>query len=108
MLHMYKSHDRSSKFVGGEAFLVKNDLFDPCDPYMTFDDMLVMWHVAVLEGVVVTKYCQNRFRHVGVISWKLWQKKERKKETGQIQDPAAASGRVKKERNGTNIRPCRR
>ena len=39
MLHMYKSHDRSSKFV---AFLVKNDLFDPCDPYMTFDAMLVM------------------------------------------------------------------
>ena len=74
-------------------FLVKNDLFDPCDPYMTFDAMLVMWHVAVLEGVVVTKYGQNRFRHVGVISWKLWQKK---KETGQIQDPAAASGRVTK------------
>ena len=77
---MYKSHDRSSKFVEGEAFLVKNDFFDPCDPYITFDAMLVMWHVAVLEGVVVTKYGQNRFRHVGVISWKLWQKKERKKE----------------------------
>ena len=41
MLLMYKSHDRSSKFVG-EAFLVKNDLFDPCDPYMTFDAMLIM------------------------------------------------------------------
>ena len=84
MLHMYKSHDRSLKFVEGEAFSVKNDLFDPCDPYMTFDTMLVMWHVAVLKGVVVTKYGQNQFRHVGVINWKLWQKK---KETGQIQDP---------------------
>ena len=42
MLHMCKSHDHGSKFVGGEAFLVKNDLFDPCDPYMTFDAMLVM------------------------------------------------------------------
>ena len=42
MLHMYKSHDRSSKFVGEEAFLVKNDLFDPCDPYMTFEPILVM------------------------------------------------------------------
>ena len=85
MLHMCKSHDHGSTFVEGEAFLVKNDLFDPCDPYMTFDAMLVMWHVAVLKGVVVTKYGQNRFRHVGVISWKLWQKK--------------------KERNGTNTRP---
>ena len=50
MLHMYKSHDRSSKFVEGEAYLVKNDLFDPCDPYMTFDAMLVMWHVALGGG----------------------------------------------------------
>ena len=55
---------------------------------MTFNAMLVMWHVAVLEGIV-TKYGQNRFRHVEV---KL--KTDRKKETGQIQDPAAASGRV--------------
>ena len=92
MLHMYTSHDRSSKFVGGEAFLVKNDLFDPCDPYMTFDAMLVMWHVAVLEGVVVTKYGQNRFRHVGVISWKLWQKKERKKRDKKKTLPPLAAG----------------
>ena len=42
MLHMCKSHDSSSKFVEGEAFLVKNDLFDTCDPYMTFDAMLVV------------------------------------------------------------------
>ena len=90
MLHMYKSHDRSSKFVEGEAFLVKNDLFDPCDPYMTFDAMLVMWHVAVLEGVVVTKYGQNRFRHVGVISWKLWQKERNKRDKYKTLPPLAA------------------
>ena len=71
---------------------MKNDLFDPCDPYMTFDDMLVMWHVAVLEGVVVTKYGQNRFRHVGVISWKLWQKKERKKRDKYKTLPPLAAG----------------
>ena len=41
MLHMCKSHDHGSKFVG-EAFLVKNDLFDLSDPYMTFDPLLVM------------------------------------------------------------------
>ena len=44
MLHMCKSHDHGSKFVEGEAFLVKNYLFDPSDPYMTFDLLLVMWH----------------------------------------------------------------
>ena len=42
MLHMCKSHDHGSKFVEGEAFLVKNDLVDPSDPYMTFDSLLVM------------------------------------------------------------------
>ena len=89
MLHTYKWHDRSSKFVEGEAFLVKNDLFYPCDPYMTFDAMLVMWQVAVLEGVVVTKYGQNRFRHVGVISRNC----DRKKETGQYKTlPPLAAG----------------
>ena len=42
MLHMCKSHDHGLKFVEGEAFLVKNDLFDPAEPYMTFDPLLVM------------------------------------------------------------------
>ena len=69
---------------------MKNDLFDPCDPYMTIDAMLVMWHVAVLEGVVVTKYGQNRFRHVGVISWKLTE--ERKKRDKYKTLPPLAAG----------------
>ena len=89
---MHKSRDHSVQSVGEEAFLVKNDLFDPCDPYVTFDPMLVMWQVAVGVSVVVTKYGQNRSRHVWVISWKLWQKEE----TWEIQDPAAESGRVTK------------
>ena len=54
--------------------------FDPCDPYVTFGPMLVTWHVAVKVYVIVTKYGQNPSRHAGVISQKLWLKKERKKE----------------------------
>ena len=30
-----------------KLFFVKNYIFDPSDPYMTFDPMMVMWHVAV-------------------------------------------------------------
>ena len=32
MLHVYKSHDRSLKFVEGEAFLVKMTFLTPVTP----------------------------------------------------------------------------
>ena len=65
MLHMCKSHDHGSKFV--EAFLVKNDLFDPSDPYMTFDPWLVMWHNSPKVRVIVTKFGRNQSKNVEVI-----------------------------------------
>ena len=68
MLHMCKSRDHGSKFVEGEAFLVKNDLFDPSDPYMTFDPLLVMWHNSPKVRVIVTKFGRNQSRNVEVIS----------------------------------------
>ena len=68
MLHMCKSHDHGSKFVEGETFLVKNDLFDPSDPYMTFDPLLVMRHNSPKVRVIVTKFGRNQSRNVEVIS----------------------------------------
>ena len=53
---------------GRSSIFSKNDLFDPFDPYITFDPMLVKGHEAVKVGVVETKYGQNRSRHVGVRS----------------------------------------
>ena len=68
MLHMCKSHDHGSTFVEGETFLVKNDLFDPSDPYMTFDPLLVMRHNSPKVRVIVTKFGRNQSRNVEVIS----------------------------------------
>ena len=48
----------------------ENDLFDPCDPYVTFDPNLVMWHKWDGQPVLVTKSGQNRSSHVGDI--RLW------------------------------------
>ena len=46
----------------------ENDHFDPCDPYVTFDPNLVMWHKWGGQPVLVTKSGQNRSSHVRDIS----------------------------------------
>ena len=79
MLHTGKSHDHGSKFVGGEAFLVKNDLFDPSDPYMTFDPLLVMWHNSSKVKVIVTKFGRNQSRNVEVISHRSVARRRRRR-----------------------------
>ena len=38
----------------------ENDLFDPCDPYVTFDPKLVMSKVRVHRLDTVTKYEHHR------------------------------------------------
>ena len=52
------------KHVGGEAFSVKIDLFDPCDPYMTFRVKLLIAFVATHPMVILTKFGRNRMKHV--------------------------------------------
>ena len=71
----------------------ENDIFDPCDPYVTFDPKLVMSRVTVHRLVIVTKFGQNRPNHVGDID--MLTERRRKKETRQKQDPDAVSVRVK-------------
>ena len=77
---MCKSHDQGSKFVEGEAFLVKNDLFDPSDHYMTFDPLLVMWHNFPKVRVIVTKFGRNQSRNVEVISRRSVARRRKKHE----------------------------
>ena len=40
----YESHDHTTLSVRGVAFSVNDDLFDPCDPYVTFDPNLAIRH----------------------------------------------------------------
>ena len=42
----------------------KNDLFDPCDPYMTIEVKLLITFVATHPLVILTKFGQNRMKHV--------------------------------------------
>ena len=44
---MHESQDHTMLSVGETKFFGENDLFDPCDPYMTFDPKLVMSQVRV-------------------------------------------------------------
>ena len=42
----------------------KNDLFDPCDPYMTFEVKLLITFVATHPLVILTKFGRNPIKHV--------------------------------------------
>ena len=57
---MYESHDQTMYFEGEIAFFSENDLFDPCDPYVTFDPKLVTSKVRVHRLDIVTKYEHHR------------------------------------------------
>ena len=61
------------------------NLFDPCDPYMTFEVKLLITFVATDPLVIVTKFGRNPIKHVGEeanCEKEERRKKERKKETG--------------------------
>ena len=42
----------------------KNDLFDPCDPYMTFEVKQSITFVATHPLVILTKFGRNPIKHV--------------------------------------------
>ena len=42
----------------------ENDLFDPCDPYMTFEVRLLITFVTTHPLVILTKFDQNPIKHV--------------------------------------------
>ena len=74
-----------------------NWLFGPCDPYVTFDPTVVIWHKCHVSQVLMTKSGWNRSKYVEAIGLRsvARRKKERKKEeTSKIQYPAGVSGRV--------------
>ena len=56
------------------------NLFDPCDPYMTFEVKLLITFVATGPLVIVTKFGWNSIKHVGEEA--NCEKEERKKERG--------------------------
>ena len=56
------------------------NLFDPCDPYMTFEVKLLITFVATDPLVIVTKFGWNPIKHVGEEA--NCEKEERKKERG--------------------------
>ena len=59
----------------------KNDLFDLCDPYMTFEVKLLIIFVATHLLVILTKFGRNRIKHVEEeANCEKERKKERKKE----------------------------
>ena len=53
------------------------NLFDPCDPYMTFEVKLLITFVAIYPLVILTKFGRNPIKHVGE---EANCEKERKKE----------------------------
>ena len=57
------------------------NLFDPCDPYMTFEVKLLITFVATDPLVIVTKFGWNRIKHVGEEA-NCEKEERRKKETG--------------------------
>ena len=61
------------------------NLFDPCDPYMTFEVKLLITFVATGLLVILTKFRRNPVKHVGEeanCEKEERRKKERKKERG--------------------------
>ena len=57
------------------------NLFDTCDPYMTFEVKLLINFVATDPLVILTKFSGNRIKHVAEeANCEKERKKERKKE----------------------------
>ena len=54
------------------------NVFDPCDPYMTFEVKLLITFVATYLLVILTKFGWNRIKHVEEEA--NCEKEERKKE----------------------------
>ena len=72
----------------------KNDLFDPCDPYMTFEVKLLITFVVCHPLVILTKFGQNPIKHVeeeANCEKNPWKKKERRgkksQERNKLGDP---------------------
>ena len=57
----------------------KNDLFDPCDPYMTFEVKLLITFVPTHPLVILTKFGRNPIKHVEEEANCKKKKEERKK-----------------------------
>ena len=55
---------KSSKAWRRSSIFNENDLFDLCDPYMTFEVKLLITFVATYLLVILTKFGRNRIKHV--------------------------------------------
>ena len=77
------------------------NLFDPCDPYMTFEVKLLITFVATDPLVILTKFGWNPIKHAGEEEANC-EKKERKKERKKSQESNKLGGippNLKKSRN---------
>ena len=74
---------KSNEACRRSSIFHKNDLFDLCDPYMTFEVKLLITFVATHLLVILTKFGRNRTKHVeeeANCEKEERRKKERKKE----------------------------
>ena len=74
---------KSNKACRRSSIFHKNDPFDLCDPYMTFEVKLLITFVATHLLVILTKFGRNRTKHVeeeANCEKEERRKKERKKE----------------------------
>ena len=55
---------KSNKACRRRCIFRKNDLFDPCDPYMTFEVKQSITSVATHPLVILTKFGRNPIKHV--------------------------------------------
>ena len=76
------------------------NLFDPCDPYMTFEVKLLITFVASDPLIILTKFGWNPIKHAGEEA-NCEKKEERKKERKKSQESNKLGGippNLKKER----------
>ena len=55
---------KSNEACRRSSIFHKNDLFDLCDPYMTFEVKLLITFVATHLLVILTKFGRNQIKHV--------------------------------------------
>ena len=55
---------KSNKACSRSSIFRKNDLFDPCDPYMTFEVKLLITFVVTHPLVILTKFGRNQIKRV--------------------------------------------
>ena len=75
---------KSNETCRRSSIFRKNDLFDPCDPYMTFEIKLLITFVVGHPLVILTKFGQNLIKHVeeeANCEKKKKEERNRKKET---------------------------